>query len=115
MDILDNILEKPRKYRRKVAYAATGLVGIVIFSAWIVIASSSVKQAISPDHSDQTAKNPDQNQPSLRQENLKTKIVNPDDNQNQQQTQPESQGETFETVLKKQAPDSSNRKIIERP
>lgn len=114
MELIENILEKPKKYRKKIAYLATGFIGMVIFTAWIVIAGSSVRQAVNPAGQNNDGNTAD-NSPALRQESLKTKVVNQEENQDENQQETETQNQTFETLLKKQPQDNSSHKIIERP
>lgn len=113
MEIIENILEKPKKYRKKVAYMTTGVIGLAIFAAWIVIAGSSVKQAINPDSQD-GSKNTADSSSTLRQESLKTKVINQEKTPDKNEQKTETQNQTFETLLKKQQ-NNPNHQIIERP
>jgi len=47
--MLNNLLKKPESYRRKVAFVATAILGIIIFSIWLIITQYNVKQALNPD------------------------------------------------------------------
>ena len=42
--MLNQFLEKPENYRRKVAFIATGIIGIIIFSIWLIISKYRIKQ-----------------------------------------------------------------------
>ncbi len=46
--MLKELLEKPESYRRKVAFIATGIIGVVIFAIWLIITQYNVKQAMAP-------------------------------------------------------------------
>jgi len=46
--MLNNLLEKPESYRRKVAFVVTAILGIIIFSIWLIITQYNVKQALNP-------------------------------------------------------------------
>jgi hypothetical protein len=72
--MLQEILEKPEHHRRKLAYLATFVVGVFIFSAWLMIASFNVKQAFDPFAEEEEALAQDfrSTLPSLRQENSVT-------------------------------------------
>ncbi len=43
--MIDDLLKKPESYRKKVAFIATGILGVMIFSVWLMIASYNVKEA----------------------------------------------------------------------
>ena len=70
--MLDEILKQPKDYRRKVAALATFVIGIAIFSAWLVIAGYNIKKnaiaGIMPEEETMTAQQFKKNLPSLRQD-----------------------------------------------
>jgi flagellar basal body-associated protein FliL len=49
--MLDELLKKPEEYRRKVAIAITAIVGVLIFTVWLITTQQSIKQAIRPTRS----------------------------------------------------------------
>lgn len=85
----DKILEKPESYRKKVAYAVTGVLGIFIFSAWALVTSQNLKKMAAPKEiapETQTADEIKKKLPSLKEETLKTQLMkeqgnNPDEQQ----------------------------------
>ncbi len=50
--MFNKLLKKPENYRRKVAFIATAILGIIIFSIWIIITQYNVKQALNPSRKD---------------------------------------------------------------
>ena len=70
--MLDEILKQSKEYRQKVAVLATFVVGIAIFSAWLLIAGYSIKKNTlatinSREEEQATVQQFKQNLPSLRQ------------------------------------------------
>jgi len=70
--MLDRILQQPEPYRRKIAYLLTFVIGIAIFSVWLVIAGFDVNKSsrgpTDQDNEVQTAKQFQNNLPTLSQE-----------------------------------------------
>ena len=70
--MLDRILEQSESYRRKVAFVFTFVIGIAIFSVWLVIAGYNVKKfsgvLIDNNENARTVQQFKQNLPSIRQE-----------------------------------------------
>lgn len=70
--MLDEILKQSKDYRTRVALLATFVIGIAIFSAWLVIAGYNLKkQALKrliPEEQTVTAQQFKKNLPSLRQD-----------------------------------------------
>lgn len=54
--MLDRILDQSESYRKKVAFLLTFIVGVAIFSAWLVIAGFNVQKssALRDDPNDET-------------------------------------------------------------
>ena len=67
--MIEKILDKPERHRRKVAYLATLVIGVFIFSAWLVIANFNIRQAFNPLKKEDTrlAQDFKNSLPSLRQ------------------------------------------------
>ncbi len=56
--MLSNLLEKSEKERQRAALIITGVIGVIIFSAWLTIAGFDIKQAvITPGQEDRLKKN----------------------------------------------------------
>ncbi|MEA2006812.1 MAG: hypothetical protein U9O20_01465 [Patescibacteria group bacterium] len=76
--MMKRILEKSEHYRQRVAYVATLIIGLFIFSAWLIIANFNIREAFNPYSQDQTkmAQEFEKNLPSLRQsESVTTELV----------------------------------------
>ncbi len=67
--MIEKILDKPEHHRRKVAFLATSIIGVFIFSAWLVIANFNIRQAFNPLEEKDTrlAQDFKNSLPSLRQ------------------------------------------------
>ena len=67
--MIEKILDKPEHHRRRVAFIATSVVGVFIFSAWLVIANFNIRQAFNPLKEEDTklAQDFKSSLPSLRQ------------------------------------------------
>ncbi len=46
--MIEKILDKPEHHRRRIAFIATSVIGVFIFSAWLVIANFNIRQAFNP-------------------------------------------------------------------
>ncbi|MEA1926345.1 MAG: hypothetical protein U9M90_03875 [Patescibacteria group bacterium] len=70
--MLDRLLEQSESYRRKAALVLTFIIGIAIFSVWLVIAGYNVKKfsGVQTDNNEnpRTVQQFKQNLPSIRQE-----------------------------------------------
>ena len=70
--MIERILQKSEAYRRKVARLLTFIIGIAIFSAWLVIAGFNVRISstprVDPEDEAQTAQQFRSNLPNLSQE-----------------------------------------------
>ena len=53
--MLEQLLKKPESYRRKLAFLTTAILGIIIFSIWLIITQYNVKQAFSNKQPQKTA------------------------------------------------------------
>lgn len=76
--MLEKMLEKSEHYRQKVAYIATLVIGVLIFSVWLVIANFNVRQAFNPYNKEETkmANKFEKKLPSLRQsESVTTELA----------------------------------------
>lgn len=74
---LDKLLEKPESYRKNVAMAATAILAILIFSAWLMLTSISLKQAAQTQEKESEAeKLKEQQLPSFKEEpSIKTRLM----------------------------------------
>lgn len=43
--LYEQILNKPKSYRRRLSYAITALLGIIIFAIWLMMTTLSMKEA----------------------------------------------------------------------
>lgn len=50
--MLNELLKKPEEYRKKIAIVITGMLGVLIFTVWLIITQHNIKQAIRPIKSD---------------------------------------------------------------
>ena len=76
--MIEKLLDKPEHHRQKVAYLATFVIGVMIFSAWLVIANFNVKQAFNPaqEEENKVAQDFKNSLPSLRQsESVTTELM----------------------------------------
>jgi hypothetical protein len=76
--MIEKILEKPEHHRQRVAYIATLVIGVFIFSAWLIIANFNIRQAFNPYKQDETktVQGFEKNLPSLRQsESVTTELA----------------------------------------
>ena len=76
--MLQDLLGKSEGHRRKIAYLATFVIGVFVFSAWLMIASFNVKQAFNPleDDDEMVAQDFRSTLPSLRQDaSVTTELV----------------------------------------
>jgi predicted PurR-regulated permease PerM len=72
----DKLMEKPQRYRRNVALSITVVVGLFIFSAWLLITGFELQQATKPENlSKNTAENLKNDIPSLKKEAYKTQLM----------------------------------------
>ncbi len=47
--LYEQILKKPKSYRRRLSYAITALLGILIFAIWLVMTTLSMKEAFNSE------------------------------------------------------------------
>lgn len=100
--MIEKILEKPEHHRQKVAYIATLVVGVFIFSAWLVIANFNIRQAFNPygkEEDTKVAQDFKKTLPSLRQSESVTTELTKD------QKNPAGNEETTETTESAQETD----------
>lgn len=43
--LYEQILSKPKTYRRRLSYAITAILGVLIFTIWLIITNYSMKEA----------------------------------------------------------------------
>lgn len=43
--LYEQILSKPKSYRRRLSYAITAVLGVLIFAIWLIITNYSMKEA----------------------------------------------------------------------
>jgi len=43
--LYEQILNKPKSYRRRLSYAITAVLGVLIFTIWLIITTFSMKEA----------------------------------------------------------------------
>lgn len=122
MALLDTLLEKPEAYRRKVAFAATGVLALLIIMAWLLIASQNIQQAVQP-FTDQNNAVEQKKLPSLQDETVKTQLMKeqPGTGQptGQGQPQPTTPNNGFDSLMNPGNPTEGSNptfdsKIIER-
>ena len=53
--MLKQLLEKPESYRRKFAFIITAILGVIIFSIWLIITQYNIKQAFNNNRPQKTA------------------------------------------------------------
>lgn len=70
--MLDRLLEQSESYRRKAAFVLTFVIGVAIFSVWLVIAGYNIKKfsgvQVDNNENPRTVQQFKQNLPSIRQE-----------------------------------------------
>jgi uncharacterized protein YoxC len=49
--MLEQLLDRPEEYRKKIAIITTGMFGILIFAIWLIITQHNIKQAVRPTKS----------------------------------------------------------------
>ena len=54
-ELYNKILKKPKEFRRRLAYVLTAVIGVIIFSIWLIMASKSMKNVFN-DSSDKVEK-----------------------------------------------------------
>ena len=97
--MIEKFLEKSEHHRQRVAYVATLVIGVFIFSAWLVIANFNIRQAFNPYNNEETklVQELEKNLPSLRQsESVTTELA-----KNQGATEVDSTDETEMTEEEK--------------
>jgi hypothetical protein len=56
--MLNNLLKKTEKERQRAAFIITGIIGVLIFTAWLTIAGFDIKQAVTtPGEKEQLKEN----------------------------------------------------------
>ena len=66
--MIEDLLKKPKSYRKKVAFIATAVLGTMIFSVWVMIASYNIKEAFNATGDDETVASQFKKElPSMRQ------------------------------------------------
>lgn len=94
--MIEKLLDRSERHRRKVAYFVTLVIGVVIFSAWLVIANFNIRQAFNPLEEQDTKLAQDfrNSLPSLRQsETVTTELTKDQDAAVQNDQDSEEPGE----------------------
>lgn len=93
-NFFDKLLEKPEPYRRKVAIITTAVLAVMIFSAWLMITTVSLRQTAQKQAKETEKAQPEQkNLPSFEDEpSVKTRLM--EQQEKQTQTQPADQTQT---------------------